>query len=147
MGCAPTRNLCPGSIDRGVSHVSKNLSLTPRMKHTRIPRTIRRDIRRLAIETSSIPSLHIFRSRIRNHIASRIENRKKPNGPNRKSNRLTKKKKIHVPCAIITWADLCGARFALATNFLTRITLYCNSICRTLFKTKRVCFAQTLYQH
>ena len=37
MGCAPTRILCPGSIDRGVSHVSKNLSLTPRMKHTRVP--------------------------------------------------------------------------------------------------------------
>ena len=147
MGCAPTRIWSPGPLDRGVWHVSIKLSLTPRMKHTRVPRTIRRDIRRLAIETSSMPSLHIFRSRIRNHIAGRIENRKKPNGPNRKSNRLTKKKKIHVPCAIITWADLCGARFALATNFLTRITLYCNSICRTLFKTKRVCFAQTLYQH
>ena len=149
MGCAPTRILCPGSIDRGVSHVSKNLSLTPRMKHTRVPRTIRRDIRRLAIETSSIPSLYIFRSRIRNHIASRIENRKKPNGPNRKFNRLTKKKKSTylVPQWIITWADWCGARFALSTNFLTRITWYFNSICRTLLKTKRVCFAQTLYQH
>ena len=142
MGCAPTRIWCPGSLDRGVSHVSINLSLTPRMKHTRVPRTIRRDIRRLAIETSSIPSLHIFRSRIRNHIASRIENRKKPNGLNRNSNRLSKKRKIHVPCAIITWADWCGARFALATKFLTRITWYCNSICRTLFKTKRICFAK-----
>ena len=98
MGCASTRILCPGSIDRGVSHVSKNLSLTPRMKHTRVPRTIRRDIRRLAIETSLIPSLYIFRSRIRNHIASRIENWKKPNGPNRKFNRLTKKKNPHTLC-------------------------------------------------
>ena len=98
MGCAPTRIWSPGSLDRGVSHVSINLRLTPRMKHTRVPRTIRRDIRRLAIETSSILSLHIFRRRIRNHIASRIENRKKPNGPNRKFNRLTKKKNPHTLC-------------------------------------------------
>ena len=41
------------------------------MKHTRVPRTVRRDIWQLAIETSSIPSLHIFRSRIWNQIASR----------------------------------------------------------------------------
>ena len=41
------------------------------------PRTVRRDIWRLAIETKSIPSLHIFQSRIRKQIASRIENRKK----------------------------------------------------------------------
>ena len=95
------------------------------MKHTRVPRTIRRDIWRLAIKTSSIPSLHIFRSRIRYEIASRIENRKKRNGPNRKSNRLTKEKKSTylVPHWIITWADWCGARFALATNLLTRITV------------------------
>ena len=30
------------------------------MKHTRVPRTVRRDIWRLAIETLSIPSLRIF---------------------------------------------------------------------------------------
>ena len=51
-------------------------TLTPRMKHTRVPRTVRRDIWRLAIETLSIPSLHIFLRRIRNQIESRIENRK-----------------------------------------------------------------------
>ena len=72
--------------------------LTPRMKHTRVPRTVRRDIWRPAIERWSIPSLHFFRSRIRNQIASRIENRKKRNGPNQKSNRLTKKKKPHTLC-------------------------------------------------
>ena len=95
------------------------------MKHTRVPRTVRRDIWRPAIETWSIPSLHFFRSRIRNQIASRIENRKKRNGPNRKSNCLTKRNKSTylVPRWIITWADWCGARFALATNLLTRITL------------------------
>ena len=73
-------------------------TLTPRMKHTRVPRTVRWDIWRPAIETWSIPSLHFFRSRIRNQIASRIENRKKRNGPNRKSNRLTKKKNPHTLC-------------------------------------------------
>ena len=95
------------------------------MKHTRVPRTVRRDIWRLAIRTSTIPSLHIFRSRIRNEIESRIENRKKRKGTNRKSNRLRKKKKSTylVPQWIITWADWCGARFALATNFSRRITV------------------------
>ena len=95
------------------------------MKHTRVPRTVRRDIWRLAIETSSIPSLHIFRSRIRNEIESRIEDRKKRNGPNRKSNDLTKEKKSTylVPHWIITWADWCGARLALATHLLTWITV------------------------
>ena len=119
------------------------------MKHTRVPRTVRRDIWRLAIETSSIPSLHIFRSRIRNEIESRIENRKKLNWPNRKSNRLTKEKKSTylVPHWINTWADWCGARFALAMNLLTRITVPRNSICRTLLQTKGIYFVQTLYQH
>ena len=58
----------------------------------------------------------VFRSRIRNQIASRMENRKTMNGPNRKSNRLTKKRKSTylVPRWIITWADWCGARFALS---------------------------------
>ena len=58
------------------------------MKHTRVPRTVRRDILRLAIETSSIPSLHIFEaeSEIRSKVESKTVNQ--PNGPNRKSNRL-----------------------------------------------------------
>ena len=76
-------------------------TLTPRMKHTRVPRTVRRDIWRLAIETSSIPSLHSFRSRIlRNQVANRVENRKEPNGPNRRSNQLTKKKIPHTLCRV-----------------------------------------------
>ena len=95
------------------------------MKHTRVPRTVHRNIWRLAIETSSIPSFHIFRSWIRNQIECRIEDRKKPNGPNRKSNRLRKKQNSTylVPRWIITRADWCGAMFAQATNLLTKTTL------------------------
>ena len=77
MGCAPTR------IWR--LNETKECDMCP---HTRVPQTVCRDIWQLAIETSSIPSLHIIRSRIRNQI----ENRKEPNEPIRKSNRLTKKK-------------------------------------------------------
>ena len=92
------------------------------MKHTRVPRTVRRDIWRLAIETSSIPSLHIFRSRIRNQIASRIESRKYEEWAEPRIKLPNKEKNIHIPCSITTWADWCGARFALAPNLLTRIT-------------------------
>ena len=68
-------------------------TLTPRMKHTRVPRPVRRDIWRLAIETSSIPSLHI--SEAESGIRSQVESKagKARNGPNRKLNCLTKKKK------------------------------------------------------
>ena len=71
------------------------------MKRTRVPRTVRRDIWRLAMETLSIPSLQVFWSRIRNQIKRRIENRKKTKGPNRKSNRLKYiyiYKKTHALC-------------------------------------------------
>ena len=68
------------------------------VRHTRVSQTVCRDIWRPAIETSSIPSLHIIRSRIRNQIESRIENRKEPNGPKRKCNFLTKKKIPHTLC-------------------------------------------------
>ena len=62
------------------------------MKHTRVPRTVRRDILQLAIETSSIPSLHIFEaeSEIRSKVESKTVN--KPNEPSRKSNRLKQEK-------------------------------------------------------
>ena len=56
------------------------------------------DIWQLAIETLSILSLHIFLSQIRNQIENEIENRKRPNGPNRKLNRLKKKKIPHTLC-------------------------------------------------
>ena len=122
------------------------------MKHTRVPRTVRRDIWRLAIKTSSIPSLHIFFRRIRNEIESRIESRKKLNGPNRKSNRLTKEKKIHIPGATMNyylgWLMRCKVciSYELRT-FLQEQRCSANSICRTPFPAKRVCFVQTLYQH
>ena len=84
---------------RSVTCVHK--TLTPRMKHTRIPRTVCRDIWRLGMESLSITSLHIFWSRIRNQIKIRIENRKKTNGPSRKSNRLNKiLKNLHTLCHI-----------------------------------------------
>ena len=67
------------------------------MKHTRVPRTVRRDIWQLAIEISSIPSLHIFSKP--NSESDRKSNgkpeKKKRNRPNRKSNCLTKKKSPH----------------------------------------------------
>ena len=95
------------------------------MKHTRVPGTLRGDTWRLAIETSSIPSLHIFRSRIQNQIVSRIESRKKDDWTepkNKLPNKETKSTYL-VPHWIIAWADWCGARFALATNLLARITV------------------------
>ena len=101
-----------------------NISLTPRMRHTRVSQTVCRDIWRPAIETSSIPSLPIIRSRIRNQIESRIENRKEPNRPIRKSNCLTKKK-FHIPCATLNsylgWLMRC--KVALTTKLFTETTL------------------------
>ena len=65
------------------------------------PRTVRRDIWRLAIEISSIPSLHIF-FEAESGIRSQVEWKtgKKRNRSNRKSNRLTKKKSPHTLCHI-----------------------------------------------
>ena len=62
------------------------------MKHTRVPRTVRRDIWRLAIETSLIPSLYNFEteSEIRSKVESKTVN--KPNEPSGKSNRLKQEK-------------------------------------------------------
>ena len=114
------------------------------MKHTRVPQTVRRDIWRLAIETSSIPSLQSFRSRIRrNQVASRVENRKEPNGPNRRSNQLTKKKIPHTLCHVELSLGLIDA----VQGFISHERCRRNHNCRTLFQTMRVCFAQTLYQH
>ena len=121
------------------------------MKHTRVPRTVRRDIWRLAMETLSIPSLHIFWSRIRNQIKSRIENRKKTNGPNQKSNRLINKKNPLTLCHI---GLLLGLIDVVQCLRLLRIwASYKHSVTRKfnepifLFQTERVSFAQTLYQH
>ena len=87
-------------------------------------------------------------SKIRSQVESKTG--KKPNGPNRKSNRLTKKKKLHVPGATLSyylgwlvWYKV-YIRYELRT-FLQRCRG--NSSCRTLLQTKRVCFVQTLYQH
>ena len=81
------------------------------MKHTRVPRTARRDIWRLAIEISSIPSLHIFRSGIRNQIVSRIESRKneewtepKIKLPNKEKNPHTL---FHYYLGWLMWCKVC----------------------------------------
>ena len=142
------KNLASELRPRSVKCVHKPW-LTPRMKHTRVPRTVRRDIWRLAIETSSIPSFHIFRSWIRNQIERRIEDRKKPNGPNRKSNRLTKKQNSTylVPRWIITRADWCGAMFAQASNLLTKTTLPWKFNLPHAILDQTSLFLQNLYQH
>ena len=142
------KNLASELRPRSVTCVHKPW-LTPRMKHTRVPRTVRRDIWRLAIETSSIPSFHIFRSWIRNQIERRIEDRKKPNGPNRKSNRLTKKQNSTylVPRWIITRADWCGAMFAQASNLLAKTTLPWKFNLPYAILDQTSLFLQNLYQH
>ena len=121
------------------------------MKHTRVPRTVRRDIWRLAMETLSIPSLHIFWSRIWNQIKSWIENRKKTNGPNRKSNHLKNKKNPHTLCHIGLLLGLIDAVQCLRKQWT--LAFYKQSVTRKfnepilLFQTERVSFARTLYQH
>ena len=65
------------------------------MKHTRVPRTIRKEVRRLAIEHLRYLALTLFEAE--SGIISQVESKtgKKRNGPNRKSNRLTNKKNPH----------------------------------------------------
>ena len=95
------------------------------MKHPRVPRTVRRDIGGLLSKHGRYQAFTFFEAE--SEIRSQVESKtgKKRNGPNWKSNRLTKKTKSTylVPSWIITWADWCGARFALAMNLFTRITV------------------------
>ena len=95
------------------------------MKHPRVPRTVRRDIGGLLSKHDRYQAFTFFEAE--SEIRSQVESKtgKKRNGPNRKSNRLTKKTKSTylVPRWIITWADWCGARFALAMNLFKRITV------------------------
>ena len=95
------------------------------MKHPRVPRTVRRDIGGLLSKHRRYQAFTFFEAE--SEIRSQVESKtgKKRNGPNRKSNHLTKKTKSTylVPRWIITWADWCGARFALAMNLFTRITV------------------------
>ena len=72
--------------------------LTPRMKHTRVSQTARKDIWRLAIETLSILSLHIFfktESGARSKVQSKTG---KAEWTERKLNCLKKKKIPHTSC-------------------------------------------------
>ena len=97
---------------RSVTCVHK--TLTPRMKHTRVPRTVRGDIWRLAMENfvHTKPSHYLKPNPKSDRKSSRKP--KKTNGSNRKSN-LLKNNKIStylVPHRIITWTDWCGTIFA-----------------------------------
>ena len=127
------------------------------MKHSRVPRTVRRDIWRLAIETSSIPSLHIFEteSEIRSKVESKTVN--KPNGPNRKSNRLKQEKIPHTLChaeILLGLIDVvqCLHYLRREPSILSKTTLPAVEFNLSFAiaeqaQTKRVCLAQTLYQH
>ena len=72
------------------------------MKHTRVPQTIRRDIGGLLSKHGRYQAFTFFEAE--SEIRSQVESKtgKKRNGPNRKSNRLTKKK-IHIPCATLNY--------------------------------------------
>ena len=100
------------------------------------PRRARMDIWRLAIETLSILSLHIFLSRIQNQIEIEIENQKKPNGPNRKLNRLKKKKIPNTLChfgLLLGLIDVVQYLHKLRTlAFLQTQRCQGNSICQWL---------------
>ena len=73
-------------------------TLTPRMKHTRVPRTVRWDIGGLLLKHGRYQAFTFFEAE--SEIRSQVESKtgKKRNGPNRKSNRLTKKKNPHTLC-------------------------------------------------
>ena len=90
MGCAPTIIWRPGWLDRGVWHVSINLVTSNETPQG--PPDGTQGYWRLAIETSSIPSLYIFEAE--SEISSKVESKtvNKPNEPSRKSNRLKQEK-------------------------------------------------------
>ena len=127
------------------------------MKHTRVPRTVRRDILRLSIETLSIPSLHIFEteSEIRSKVESKTVN--KPNGPNRKSNRLKEEKIPHTLSHAEILLGLIDVVQCL--HYLRREPLIVSKTSlpvvefNLLFaiadqaQIQRVCLVQTLYRH
>ena len=72
------------------------------MKHPRVPRTVRRDTGGLLSKHRRYQAFTFFEAE--SEIRSQVESKtgKKRNGPNRKSNRLTKKK-IHIPCATLNY--------------------------------------------
>ena len=96
------------------------------MKHTRVPRTIHRDIGGLLSIHRRYQAFTFFEAE--SEIRSQVESKtgKKRNGPNRKSNRLTKKKKIYIPGATLNnylgwlmWCKVCTSY----EPFYTRITV------------------------
>ena len=90
------------------------------MKHTRVPRTVTQGYLaacyRNIVDTK--PS-HFAKSNPKSDGKSNRRPEKSRMDQNRKSNRLTKKKNSTylVPHWVITWADWCGAKFTLGTNY------------------------------
>ena len=117
MGCAPRRIWRPGSLDRGVWHVSLNTD-TSNETHQGPPDGTQGYLAACYRNIVDTKPSHFSKS---NPESDRKSNRKpkKPNGPSRKSNRLTKKQilRTFLPHWIITWADWCGAMFAFAANY------------------------------
>ena len=97
MGCAPKRIWRPGSLDRGVRHVSINLD-TSNETHQGPPGRYAGIFGGLLSKHRRYQAFTFFE--VESEIRSQVESKtgKKPNGPNRKSNRLTKKKNPHTLC-------------------------------------------------
>ena len=111
-------------------------TLTPRMKHTRVPGRYAGIFGGLLSKKSRYQAFTFFKAESGSRSQVESKTGKKWNGPNRKSNRLRNQKKSTylMPPWIIAWTDWCGSRCRE------------NSIFRTLLQNKGVCFAQTLYQ-
>ena len=144
MGCAP-KNLT-SKQDRGVWHVSIK-PLTHRMKHTRVPSDGSQRYFAACYRNIVDTKPSHFLNRIRSQIESRIENRKKRNGPNRKLNCLKKKKIPHTSCHFGLLLGLIDAVQCL--HKLRTLALISNTTSPrkfngliTLFQTKWVSFVQ-----
>ena len=122
MGCAPTRIWRPGSLDRGVWHVSINLD-TSNETHQGPPDGTQGYLatcyRNIVDTKPSHFSNRKVESGIRSQVGSKIG--KMPNGANRKFNRLTKKK-IHIPCATLNyylgWLMWCKACVSYEPSYM-----------------------------
>ena len=121
MGCAPTRIWRPGSLDRGVWHVSINLD-TSNETHQDPPDGTQGYLVACYRNIVDTKPSHYFEAE--SEIRSQVESKtgKKRNGPNRKSNRLTKKK-IHIPWATLNnylgwlmWCKVCISYESFYTN-------------------------------
>ena len=121
------------------------------MKHTRVPRTVRRDIWRLAMETLSIPSHHVF---LKPNPESDQETNRKPEKDERTEPKIQSPKKHlknpHTFCHIGLLLGLIDVVQCLPK--LRTLNSYKQSVKRKfnvpllLFQTERDS-VETLYQH